>query len=241
VVTIIQEPSFKKHTNRMRGDTIKLLVIGDPGVGKSLLSRVGDEEQVVGALSPDSFTKQITTPTGKSKTVHVKNSTGQSKTITLDGETIKLQILDRDMKREGNVTGRNPDDDDHVLYRRVHGFIVLYDVTDQESFNNVKQWLHEIDRYASENIKIILVGNKSDLISKRVVSNEIAQEFADNLGIELRETSAKNATNVEETFMTIAAQISQINRDPSLFNPAAARDENPDGAMGCGGSGCVLM
>jgi Ras-related protein Rab-1A len=47
---------------------------------------------------------------------------------------------------------------------------VVYDVTDAESFNNVKQWLHEIDRYASENVNKLLVGNKSDLTSKRAVT-----------------------------------------------------------------------
>ena len=52
---------------------------------------------------------------------------------------------------------------------------VTYDVTDQESFNNVKQWLNEIDRYASENVNKLLVGNKNDLTSQKVVSTETAQ------------------------------------------------------------------
>lgn len=52
---------------------------------------------------------------------------------------------------------------------------VVYDVTDQESFNNVKQWLNEIDRYASENVNKLLVGNKSDLASKKVVDYETAK------------------------------------------------------------------
>lgn len=52
---------------------------------------------------------------------------------------------------------------------------VVYDVTDQDSFNNVKQWLNEIDRYASENVNKLLVGNKSDLTSKRVVDYQTAK------------------------------------------------------------------
>jgi len=84
---------------------------------------------------------------------------------------------------------------------------VVYDVTDVDSFNNVKQWLHEIDRYASENVNKLLVGNKSDLASKRAVTYEQGKEFADSLGIEFIETSAKNATNVEKAFMAMSAQI----------------------------------
>lgn len=52
---------------------------------------------------------------------------------------------------------------------------VVYDVTDQESFNNVKQWLNEIDRYANENVNKLLVGNKSDLVSKKVVDTATAK------------------------------------------------------------------
>lgn len=83
----------------------------------------------------------------------------------------------------------------------------MYDVTDQESFNNVKQWLQEIDRYACENVNKLLVGNKSDLTTKKVVDFTTAKEFADGLDIPFLETSAKNATNVEQAFLTMAAEI----------------------------------
>jgi Ras-related protein Rab-1A len=92
-------------------------------------------------------------------------------------------------------------------YRGAHGIIVVYDVTDIETFNNVKQWLQEIDRYASEGVNKLLVGNKSDLVSKKVVEYQVAKDFADSLGIPFLETSAKNATNVEQAFLTMAKQI----------------------------------
>jgi len=122
------------------------------------------------------------------------------RTVELDGKTIKLQIWDTaGQERFRTITSSD--------YRGAHGIIVVYDVTDVDSFNNVKQWLHEIDRYASENVNKLLVGNKSDLMSKRAVTFEQGKEFADSLGIEFVETSAKNSTNVEKAFMAMSAQI----------------------------------
>lgn len=160
----------------------KLLLIGDSGVGKScLLLRFAD----------DTYTESYISTIGVDFKI---------RTIELDGKTIKLQIWDTaGQERFRTITSS--------YYRGAHGIIVVYDVTDQESYANVKQWLQEIDRYASENVNKLLVGNKSDLTTKKVVDNTTAKEFADSLGIPFLETSAKNATNVEQAFMTMAAEI----------------------------------
>jgi len=122
------------------------------------------------------------------------------RTIELNGKTIKLQIWDTaGQERFRTITSS--------YYRGAHGIIVVYDVTDQVSFNNVKQWLQEIDRYACENVNKLLVGNKSDLVTKKVVDMNTAKEFADGLGIPFLETSAKNATNVEQAFILMATEI----------------------------------
>ena len=92
-------------------------------------------------------------------------------------------------------------------YRGAHGIIVVYDVTDIESFNNVKQWLHEIERYACDSVNKLLVGNKVDLQNKKVVEYAVAKDFADTIGIPFLETSAKSSSNVEQAFLTMAAEI----------------------------------
>ncbi|KAJ1676574.1 hypothetical protein EV182_007924, partial [Spiromyces aspiralis] len=76
-----------------------------------------------------------------------------------------------------------------------------------ESFNNVKSWLHEIERYAAEGVQKYLVGNKCDLESERAVSTEEAKSLAESLNISFIETSAKDSTNVEQAFLNLAKQI----------------------------------
>ncbi|KAI8922632.1 small GTP-binding protein [Entophlyctis helioformis] len=160
----------------------KLLLIGDSGVGKScLLLRFAD----------DTYTESYISTIGVDFKI---------RTIELEGKTVKLQIWDTaGQERFRTITSS--------YYRGAHGIIVVYDVTDQETFNNVKQWLQEIDRYASEGVHKLLVGNKSDLENKKVVDFKTASDFAAQLGIPFLETSAKNATNVEQAFLTMAKQI----------------------------------
>lgn len=128
----------------------KLLLIGDSGVGKScLLLRFAD----------DTYNESYISTIGVDFKI---------RTIELEGKTVKLQIWDTaGQERFRTITSS--------YYRGAHGIIVLYDVTDQDTFNNVKQWLQEIDRYATEGVNKLLVGNKNDLEQKRVVSTETAK------------------------------------------------------------------
>ena len=98
------------------------------------------------------------------------------RTIELDQKTIKLQIWDTAGQERFRTISS-------TYYRGAHGIIVVYDVTEMESFNNVKQWLHEIDRYATEGVNKLLVGNKSDLVAKRQVDTQAAKDLADGLAI----------------------------------------------------------
>lgn len=100
---------------------------------------------------------------------------------------------------------------------------MVYDVTDQESFNNVKTWFQEIDRFASEHVHKLLVGNKNDMTARKVVDTATAKEFADSHGIKFLETSAKTAENVEDAFLAMAGEI----KESTSFQPAANTNREP--------------
>lgn len=94
-----------------------------------------------------------------------------------------------------------------AYYRGADGIIMVYDVTSQESFDHVEEWLSEVDRYANENTAKLLVGNKADLTESKQVTEEVAQRFAEKLGISFLETSAKTATNVDAAFLTMSKEL----------------------------------
>ncbi|XP_054259892.1 ras-related protein Rab-35-like [Macrosteles quadrilineatus] len=159
----------------------KLLIIGDSDVGKSsLLVRFAD----------NTFSGNYITTIGVDFKI---------RTVEVDGEKVKLQIWDTaGQERFRTITS--------TYYRGTHGVIVVYDVTSGESFANVKRWLHEIEQNC-EVVNRILVGNKNDAPDRKVVLTEDAQRFADQMRIQLFETSAKENINVEEMFMAITRQV----------------------------------
>eukprot|EP00930_Biecheleria_cincta_P040009 TRINITY_DN2744_c0_g1_i1.p1 TRINITY_DN2744_c0_g1~~TRINITY_DN2744_c0_g1_i1.p1 ORF type:complete len:207 (-),score=51.60 TRINITY_DN2744_c0_g1_i1:64-684(-) len=173
----------------------KLLLIGDSGVGKScLLLRFAD----------DTYTESYISTIGVDFKI---------RTLDLDGKTVKLQIWDTaGQERFRTITSS--------YYRGAHGIIVVYDVTDKESFNNVKHWMQEIDKYAADGVNKLLVGNKCDLSSKKVVSYDEAKELAESLQVQFMETSAKNAHNVEQAFQMMAGEIkTRVASQPQATRP----------------------
>ncbi|XP_010543445.1 PREDICTED: ras-related protein RABE1d-like isoform X3 [Tarenaya hassleriana] len=164
---------------------IKLLLIGDSGVGKScLLLRFSD----------DTFTTSFITTIGIDFKI---------RTVELDGKRIKLQIWDTaGQERFRTITT--------AYYRGAMGILLVYDVTDESSFNNIRNWMKNIEQHASDNVDKILVGNKADMDeSKRAVPTAKGQALADEYGIKFFETSAKTNLNVEQVFLSIARDIKQ--------------------------------
>lgn len=113
----------------------KILLIGNSGVGKSsLLLRFAD----------DTFTDNFMPTIGVDFKI---------RTLEVDGRTIKLQIWDTaGQERFKTITSS--------YYKGAHGIIVVYDITDKESFKNIDTWMTEVEKHASDNVSRILVGNK---------------------------------------------------------------------------------
>ncbi|KAJ8044204.1 Ras-related protein Rab-35 [Holothuria leucospilota] len=174
----------------------KLLIIGDSGVGKSsLLLRFAD----------NTFSGTYITTIGVDFKI---------RTIDVNGDRVKLQIWDTaGQERFRTITS--------TYYRGTHGVIVVYDVTSAESFVNVKRWLHEIDQNC-EIVSRILVGNKNDCPERKMVVTEDAKSFAEQMGIELFETSAKENINVEEMFNSITKLVLQQKKESA----AKLKDKN---------------
>ena len=125
------------------------------------------------------------------------------RTIELDQKTIKLQIWDTAGQERFRTISS-------TYYRGAHGIIVVYDVTNRTSFDNVQRWLTEIDKYARENVNKLLVGNKADIaddVHNRQVSQEDGKAFAEKVDVPFLETSAKTGTFVDTAFLMMAHEI----------------------------------
>lgn len=96
--------------------------------------------------------------------------------------------------------------------------MMVYDITDPDSFNNLNSWLIEIEKNASKNVYKILIGNKSDLEKDRKVTYEQGKEFAAQYGMKFIETSAKESKNVQEAFVTMTKEIIAQSNDKKVVS-----------------------
>ncbi|KAH8924775.1 GTPase of the Ypt/Rab family [Atractiella rhizophila] len=163
----------------------KIVLIGDSGVGKSnLLSR---------------FTRNEFNLDSKS-TIGVEFAT---RSVSVEGKTVKAQIWDTaGQERYRAITA--------AYYRGAVGALLIYDISKSSSFSNVLRWLKELRDHADSNISIILVGNKSDLRHLRAVTVEEAEKMAREEGLGFVETSALDASNVEQAFQQLLTDVYRI-------------------------------
>ncbi|XP_019482844.1 PREDICTED: ras-related protein Rab-13 [Hipposideros armiger] len=94
-----------------------------------------------------------------------------------------------------------------AYYRGAMGIILVYDITDEKSFENIQNWMKSIKENASAGVERLLLGNKCDMEAKRKVQKEQANKLAREHGIRFFETSAKSSMNVDEAFSSLARDI----------------------------------
>ena len=171
----------------------KLLLIGNSSVGKSsLLFRFVEN------VWDDSFVPTI-------------GVDFKLKTLEVNGKKVKLQIWDTaGQERFKNITAS--------YYRGGNGVLVVYDITERESFDNLTSWLIEIEKNANKNVYKLLIGNKCDLEDKRKVTYQEGKDFAESNGMKFIETSAKDNTKVQEAFELLTSEImkSAVNKDKGM-------------------------
>jgi len=125
-----------------------------------------------------------------------------SSTIGVDFNVKRMNILDKNFKLQiWNTAG---DKRFRTIitsyYRGKNCVIITFDTTNKNSFHNISQWIREVKNYSSDDVDIILVGTKTDLIDKRIITYKEAKEYADRLGLVYVETSSRNNLNIEKLF-----------------------------------------
>ena len=153
----------------------KVLLLGDSDVGKS------------------SLILRYTEETFNSKLVNSIGVDFKMKKREIDGKIIKVQIWDTaGHERFRTIT--------YSYYRGANAIIIVFDLSDKKSFTSITEWLKQIEKHSNENVFKFLVGNKSDLVDKRQITYEEANQYANEHKLPYIETSAKEGININELF-----------------------------------------
>ena len=156
---------------------LKLLLLGDSSVGKTsiLLKYISNkfDESSISTVGVDYM----------------------DKIIDYNKFKIKLQIWDTSGEEKFRTITKN-------FYRNADGLLVVFDLTKKESYDHIKSWINEA-KENNDKLKTILIGNKLDLKDERIVAIDVAKQFAEKNNLKYIETSAKDGTNINESFQAI--------------------------------------
>ena len=161
---------------------IKIIVVGDSGVGKTNL---------INRFASDKF------DTNSKATIGVEFV---YKTLKINKEVIKVEVWDTaGQERYRAITSS--------YYKGAKGAIIVYDITNEDSFNNVESWMNEVTKKGRTDMQFLLVGNKKDLVNDRIVTEQKGIDKAKELNMNLFEASALEKTNVNEAFNYLMKEI----------------------------------
>jgi small GTP-binding protein len=176
----------------------KFIIVGSSGVGKTaILKRLVD----------DTFTDDSVSTIGVEF---------ESTVLHVDGRKVKLQIWDTAGQERFRSIGKG-------YYRNSVGVVVVFDLSDRQTFDDLGQWMADIHALCDPNAVIQLIGNKTDLADRRAVSLQEAEDFAAHHRIRYMETSARMGANVRETFTQVAGALLAKRSDlPDAASPETA-------------------
>jgi len=165
-----------------KATVVRLLTLGDSGAGKSsLLLRYTQNEYTAEYMPTIGIDFRL-------------------KTVEVEGKMVKVQVWDTaGQERFRTIT--------HNYYRGAHGIALVYDVTHEASFNNIRKWIQDVHTYAEQSVNIVLIGNKCDLDQKKTVETERGQALAEEYDIKFFETSAKADINVQAAFSSLVQAV----------------------------------
>jgi len=123
-----------------------------------------------------------------------------SKKLTVDDTRVNLAIWDTAGQEKFHALGP-------IYYRDANGALLVYDITDRDSFDRVQNWVKELRKMLGDNIVLVIAGNKADLERRRVVTLEEAEEYAASVGAKHLSTSAKQNKGVAELFLHMTKEL----------------------------------
>ena len=178
----LQTGSTQRVTNMNRSRqhnsstlAFKFIVIGDSNIGKTSL---------IHRFSEGNFLRLSTDMESEACTI---------KRVKIEEKVAKLSLWD--IKAEIGANNPNPS-----CYRESDGVILCYDITNRDSFSNLEKWIKEVKENCERDVRMILIGTKSDLESERAISYHEGKAFAESHGFSFFEVSSQDGNNVEETF-----------------------------------------
>ena len=175
--------------------TLKLLIVGGSGVGKT---------NFLNMFLNNKFNQNYFSSTGIDL---------QNKIMNIKDKKVRIQIWDTAGQEKYKSITKN-------LFLKVMGALVLYDITNEESFTKLKEWVELIKEECGRHIKILIIGNKSALESQRAIDKEDAMKYANEEKVQYIECSSKTGENVEKAIIVLSEKIlesTEISMDSSLM------------------------
>ena len=173
--------------------TIKLLVVGDSSVGKT---------NFITMFIDNKFNQTYMTTSG----MDLKTSS-----IVVKNKKIRVQLWDTAGQEKYRAITKN-------LFLKVQGALVVYDITNDNSFTNLKTWVKSIKEECGKSMQMIIVGNKCDLDDERVIEKEKALEYAEEEKVEYIETSSKTGENVQKAISQLCEKVLENNEMGAEFS-----------------------